>query len=164
MIPYFANIRDVRIQSFHYQILHRFFPCNYILNKWYSDIKKECTYCSESDTLEHYFFNCSKLKCFWSSFFKWWFSITETQFGLHALDIVLGIQNQNNDTLINLLNYCILQAKVYIYDCKYNDKECFFYEFQTLLKNTLDSEHISYAEKGLVEQFKDTFGKVYTNL
>ncbi len=134
------------------------------LKKWYSNIKKECTYCNESDTLEHYFFNCKKVKCFWSSFFKWWFCITDTQFGIHALDIVLGIQNQNNDNIMNLLNYCILQAKVFIYECKYNDNECFFYDYQKMLKNSLDSECLSYSEKGLPNQFKEIFSKVYSNL
>ena len=163
MIPYFS-VRDTKTQSLHFQIVHRFFPCNYTLNKWYAESEKNCLSCGEIDTLEHYFYKCDALKYFWSSFFKWWFHITKTQFEIHSLDIVLGIQNLTDCNLLNSLNYCILLAKVYIYDCKYNKRECVFYDYQKRLKSEIDSEFLLLTEKGMLDKFNALFKLIYENL
>ena len=64
---------ETDLQSFQYKIINRFFPCNYTLSIWYSDISDTCQYCQkESDTLVHYFVHCSDVIIFWKQFEKMW--------------------------------------------------------------------------------------------
>merc|ERR1712105_209459 len=74
------------------------------------------------------------------------YTISHTKINIHCLDIILGIQNENRDVMLDCLNYCIMYAKVFISECKYNEKECDFYEYQKILKNVLDGEIVSYKE------------------
>ena len=66
--------------------------------------------------------------------------------------------------MLDCLNYCIMYAKVFISECKYNEKECDFYEYQKILKNVLDGEIVSYRERGQTDMFNTTLGLVYNNL
>ncbi len=162
-IPY-VLVRDTKVQNLQYKILHRFFPCNYILNKWYPEMEKYCMYCKREETLEHYFYECSTLTSFWNSFFKWWYSVCRIRIELHCLDIVLCIQNASKDSMLDNLNYCLLQAKMFIYDKRYEKKLCDFYEYQKRLKGILDCEKFSYLESGRYEIFEKTLYVVYDNL
>ena len=66
----FEICEETLFQTFQYKILKRFFPCIYVLSKWYMDKLEICEYCTlDSDTLEHYFFY---RKDFWMSLYKWW--------------------------------------------------------------------------------------------
>ena len=53
------------------------------------------------------------------------------------LDILLGIPNYDNSNVIMNLNFVILFAKYFIYDCKKNDKPVDFYHFQVKLKTRM---------------------------
>ncbi len=157
-------IRDTNIQSLQYRIIHRFFPCNYTLNKWYTEHSSKCSKCCKSDTLEHYFVDCEKLKYFWSSFVKWWLNISKINLKLSTLDIVFGIPNENSDVIIDLANYCILLAKSFIYNMKKNLQECNFCEFLIHLKTILEYEKFSYLECDKQHIFNASLAKIYNEL
>ena len=48
--------------------------------------------------------------------------------------------------MLDNLNYCLLQAKMFIYDRKYDNKSCDFYDYQKKLKDILDCEKFSYRK------------------
>ena len=50
---------DLRLRSFQYSIIHRYFTCNYNLHLWKIAAESLCLYCGEIDTIEHYFYYCS---------------------------------------------------------------------------------------------------------
>ncbi len=160
LTPYKLN-RDTKIQSLQFRIIHRFFPCNYTLNTWYHDQSSECSYCGNEDTLEHYFVNCPHLKNLWNSFFSWWYCTSKTRIQLTSLDIILGIANEQVDVTIDLLNYCILLLKAYIYDTKEKLEEFNLYEYQIRLKKTLEYEQYSYMETNKIEIFNRSLLKLY---
>ena len=54
--------------------------------------------------------------------------------------------------------------KKYISDCKCNDKDCIFYDFQIYLKNVLDSELVSYKMRGNTDKFYNILGLFTLNL
>ncbi len=162
-IPY-VLIRDTTVQNLQYKILHRFFPCNYTLNKWHPEMDKHCMYCKQVDTIEHYFYDCPTLTYFWSSFFKWWYNVCNVRIELHCLDVVLGIQNHSKDAMLDNLNYCLLLAKMFIYDKKYEKKVCDFYEYQKRVKDILECEKFSYSESRRYEIFEKTLFTIYENL
>ena len=53
------------------------------------------------------------------------------------LNILLGIPNYDNTNVILNLNFVILFAKYFIYDCKKNDKPVDLYNFQVKLKTRM---------------------------
>ncbi len=66
----FQVIRETRIQTWQYNILHRVISCN----KWLFNIKIKtsewCDYCKDIDDIPHFFFHCPNVKMFWNSTLK----------------------------------------------------------------------------------------------
>ena len=131
----FCVARDSTLQSFQYQILNRFFPCNEILNKWYSTHTSKCITCNMIDTIEHYFFKCDSVQLFWKQFMQWFSQATDTKFSLSALDVIFGVVNVNNLDIIDILNFCTLLAKYFIHNLKVAEKNVEFYPYQIERKN-----------------------------
>ena len=72
---------------------------------------------------------------FWGESVKRWFlRVFQSVINSTPLDILLGIPNYDNSNVIMNLNFVILFAKYFIYDCKKNDKPVDFYNFQVKLK------------------------------
>ena len=157
----FSSARETSIRSLQYKILHRFFPCNYTLSKWFSNQTNICNFCSEIDNLEHYFFNCKHVEIFWSSFYKWWQNTTQVQLQLNCLDVIFGIHNPNSYNIIACYNYCILLAKDYIYRQKKEMNNCCFYQYQITLKNRLDCESLLSIETETEKHFSEKWSDIY---
>ncbi len=58
----FQVIRETRIQTFQYKILHKVISCN----KWLFNIRIKtselCDYCKDIDDIPHFFYHCPKGK------------------------------------------------------------------------------------------------------
>ncbi len=67
----FLVIREAKLQTFQYKILHRIIPCN----KWLFNIKiktsEVCDYCNEIDDISHFFFLCTNVREFWNLILNW---------------------------------------------------------------------------------------------
>ena len=107
-------IRDSKLQSLQYQILHRFYPTNALLHKWYNHLDENCLLCNKKDTIEHHFHTCHESEQFWDTFSDWWSELTTVYIPLTLFDVIFGVLNGHNDTLIDCLNYLILLAKWFI--------------------------------------------------
>ena len=174
---------ETDLQAFQYKIINRFFPCNYTLSIWYSDITNICQYChQQSDTLVHYFVYCTDVAIFWKQFGKMWKRIFEFWFPLSELDILFGLQNETCDEIIDTLNYwiitiiiitiiiiitlnyCVLFAKFYIYGTKKSESKVFFFEFVHILKNKIKALKTIYVSEKKYEQFVLKWSELYDNL
>ena len=71
------------------------------------------------------------------------------------LDILLGVPNYNNDTLIDVLNFCVLFAKYFIYKNKKERQGICLEEYKQLLKKRLESEKYIYCAKGKNLDFEE---------
>ena len=162
-LPYHVA-RETHLQSLQYQILNRFIPCKYALKLWNKEDSELCDVCNTSDTIEHFFVKCNKVVPFWNSFNQWFSRVTETQITLGTFDIIFGIPNVNNHTLLNALNYCILLAKKIIYNCQIEGKVCSFYQYQTKLKSRLDAELYLCTESNKVENYLEQWQEIYNGL
>ncbi|MCP3900455.1 MAG: hypothetical protein GY707_12155 [Desulfobacteraceae bacterium] len=161
MVPYYT-CRDTSMQCLHYKIINRFYPCKYIVSKWYPNESHSCNWCNETDTLEHHFYKCIRLKYFWSSFFKWWKTVTGICLNLQGLEVTIGIENQNKCKYIDTLNFCILFAKLLIY--KENNNNICFYDYQVKLKNRLECELMICTENDNLVKFYEHFSQIYDSL
>ena len=147
------------VQSLQYKIFHRFFPCNYTLSVWYNDHSPLCVYCNMVDYPEHYFYYCQEASKFWTTLRIWWKSILEIDINIQVQDALFGIVNYNDDDVINILNFCILYAKYYIYKCKIEGISFFLPNYIKLLKDTLDIEQAACVLSG-----SDSFEKKWADL
>ena len=86
------------------------------------------------DTLCHYFAECSLVCDFWKYLKTWFLRAFEFCINFTALDILLGIPNYGKNKDIDILNFVILFAKSYIYDCKKKEMPIELYNFQVKLK------------------------------
>ena len=159
-IPY-RSARDTKLQSLQYQILHRYYPTKSMLHKWYNNIDENCVLCNETDTIEHYFYSCMESKHFWESFNEWWVDLTTVNIKLSLFDIIFGILNENEDIVIDTLNYLLLLGKWFISNQKKNENECKFKCFLNLLEQRLCVEEIICIEKGTYEQFVRKWQMLY---
>ena len=108
-IPY-ESTAETYLQSLQFRIIHRYFPCRYNLHLWNIVGDNKCEFCNDADTLSHYFAcECDSVVQF-------------VQFVINftSLDILLGIPNYDNSNDVMILNFVILFAKYYIYNCKKN--------------------------------------------
>ena len=161
----FNVTRETKLQSFQYKLLNRIIPCN----KWLHDVKiktsNQCSYCDEVDDLVHFFVHCDKINYFWNTFFKWWSTTT----GINVLNIenfeeciLFGFPE--NDNIFQVLNYCILLAKYYIYCNRlFANNRLDMYQYQVILKQRLAIEKYICIKEGKQKHF-DKYTFIYENM
>ena len=162
-LPYKVS-RETNLQSFQFQIIHRFFPCNAVLNKWYENHDNKCTYCNAEDTLEHYFYSCTEARSFWNVFQDWWYDVSTVKMSLNVFHIVFGVLNPNDDILFDTFNFCILYAKRYIAQQKRKERPFVMENYLRQLKHRLEYERIIYTDNMNLESFTQKWGFVFDTL
>ena len=105
------------VKAFQYKILNSILYTNTKLYKIGFSICNECTFCqSDLETLHHLLYSCPHSKTFWNEFEQYWFSITKERICLTKEDIIVGIITRS----CPLLNYLLIIAKLYLWDCRRN--------------------------------------------
>ena len=132
--------------------------------KWKCSDSNLCDLCQCVDDIEHYFYECGSVQLFWKYFFNWWCKTMSVNIKLSITDILFGIQNPNNLPLLDALNFCILFAKMFIYNQRKCDKELLFYSFQVELKNRLELEHCISMQQNSIVKLCTQWEEIYENL
>ena len=140
----FKVTRETFIQSFQYKIFHRFFPCNYTLAVWYKDKPETCMGCGSVDYPEHYFYDCSLISPFWLLVKKWLHSVLEITIPFSMTDVLFGISNPSDDVMFDILNFCFIYGKWFIYQCKQSEQQICLPNFILLLKQKLVQEKLAH--------------------
>ena len=162
-LPYKIT-HETAVQSLQYKILHRFYPCNYTLSIWYENQAPECSSCNEVDFLEHFFFHCPEILDYWQSFEEWFFISFNARIPLNQIDILFGLENPNDDHIINTLNYCILYSKWFIHILKSKGFPIEFDSFLYILKKKIDTLKLKYELEGKQEFFCKKWNMLYNVL
>ncbi len=158
----FISTRETKVQSFQYRLLHRAIPCNV----WLHNIKMRnnsiCSYCDCEDSIHHFLIYCDKAKQFWRSWVKWWLRISGVNLGSLSSSkdndevaqcLLFGLQGNSDVVLAS--NYCILNAKYYIYIQKLlHNNKIDFYNYLVQLKNKLQVEEICCTNENNSTRFK----------
>jgi hypothetical protein len=162
-------VRETKLQSFQYKIIHRTIACK----KWLFNIKISnsdiCTFCdNDTDNIQHFFLLCKNTYTFWVSFDQWWHKITNN----HLIDysepnkiqfeLLLGFPDKSDKNQV--LNYCILHVKFYIYSKKINNINILsLLDFLPFLKKKLQFEKHIQKIQNKIYKF-DKFLFIYNNL
>ncbi len=158
----FKSVRETKLQSFQYRILHRTITCNKKLYEMKIKSSPDCDFCTEVDTLKHFFLFCPQVRQFWQSFFTWWSKLTNVQFD-NILEECLLFGFQESGDLFQALNFCTLNAKYYIYRQRLNKNNIDLYEFLIELKYKLKIEQNVCIQNNTTKAF-DKFLFIYENL
>ena len=81
------------------------------------------------DTNLHFIAQCKLIKPFWDKVISFIKTILETDFPINDKDIYFGIPNPLDISIIDAINYVILNAKVFIWKEKRIGKPCFLVDF-----------------------------------
>ena len=157
----FRITRETKLQSFQYKIIHRVIMCKKKLNEMRILDSPLCGYCQENDDLAHFFISCPYVKEFWVAIFEWISTVYETQLNIHDIEILFGIEG--DDEYREALNFIILIGKYFIYRHRINDIHILnLYTFKADLRYRLKIQH-AISMKVDQTQFKK-FQPVYNAL
>ena len=157
----FYVARETALQSFQYKVLNRYLPCQHMLFKWNKADNSICKFCDEyCDTIEHFLVECNISRSFWNQFFIWWKMIYEVEIVINTLDILFGFANQDNDVVLNNLNFCVLLGKYFIYRCKINENTICFNHFKYELHKRLQCEKCIMQDENKIAMFNHNWSQI----
>ena len=141
----FLCTNENKMRSFQYKILQRSLTTNKFLNICKIGEDK-CYFCkTEVETLEHLFWDCSKIKKFWASVVE----LLEPYIKLHDIidnkSVLLGTKYGQNNILVN---HIINIIKNYIYVTKCNNR--ILCQFRALSK----VREVFHIEQNILLQYK----------
>ena len=117
---YFKNIYNMsfkqKYRMFHYKILHRLLNVKEYLFKCKIEPSGTCTFCNETETIEHALCYCDFNGTFIQRVITWVDNLTSMSFEINFKDFLLGITNENNDSYIDLYNRIISLCKIFIWE------------------------------------------------
>ena len=112
-LPYNA-IRYTKIQYFQFRFLHRIIGVNSFLFKLNLIDSPTCSFCkTEIETLEHLFWTCSIVQSFWKDSQNLCIQFNDT---IDVSKVFFGFTKNINHPI----NFYLLHAKYYIFNCKIN--------------------------------------------
>ena len=157
-LPY-RSTKRTNLQALQYKILHKIINCNFWLHKITIKDTPKCRFCSEDETIEHYFFGCKVTKSFWKAFQTWWNQFSQDEIDkLYEKDIILGYIRDIN--IYKVLNCCILIGKSTIYQQKSYDKHPDIYKFHCELKEFLEIESLIALNNNRLSVFNKEWGDI----
>ena len=110
----------------------------------------KCSFCeSEPETLPRFFFHCVYSQLFWKQFESYYYSLTKEFFHLTLQDVLIGIITSK----CPLLNYLLLIAKVYLWDCRRSETLPNITGFKLKVKNKYETEKYICIKNNTIEKF-----------
>ena len=146
----FQNCQETYVKDFQYRLLNYILYLNPLLYKIGLVESPMCSFCScNEETFYHFFYECQISLSFWKSFETFWKMCSNEQIHLSLRQIYIGDFNRKFD----LLNYCILLGKIYLYSCRRSKCNPTLKGFQNLLKYKGEWEHHIAKENKVVMLF-----------
>ena len=134
--------KDTKDSITNYKIMHKNYATRYLVSKFDSEVNSQCEQCSENYDIIHTFVTCKKIELFWKllqSFIN--NNIVDEPFVLTPRLKLLGtlsLDNLSNNEYI--VDFVLLQARLFIHRCNVNDQSVFFSEFLHILKSKINIE------------------------
>ena len=148
VIPY-KCCASTQLQSFQYQVIHRYLPTRRFLFVRHIIDSQECTYCGEIDTLVHHLYNCQPVYRFWCRLF----GAVNRRIGPSHMDldsrtVVFGARN-----VPGVVNLIILLAKRYVYLQRMNGSLFYIEGVLRQVQQSFEAEHIIAVRDNRADRF-----------
>ena len=128
---------DVRLSVFQFKINQNILYSKSRLFRNKITDNDKCYLCSGSQTLRHLFVDCDFSRVFWIDF-TWWNCKNSTQIELQPRDILFPFHPGKQSFLD--INYCLLEARNYIYISAKNEDPFCFNSYLAFLKDKLGTD------------------------
>ena len=163
--PYIC-LRETKLQSFQYKIIHRIINCNKKLFDMRIKNSPLCTYCDQTDDIGHFFFLCKDVYEFWREICTWWNTLDYDGVDFPAYPnvktIIFGSQDDTEGVAV--LNFSIFHIKYYIYRQRlFHDNVFRLHEIQNVIVAKLEIEKNICQKENRNHKF-DKFEIIYENL
>ena len=113
----FKEALEPYVRTFQYKVLNSILYTNDKLYEIGFSQSNKCTFCKlELESLYHLLYICPLSRNFWADFEIFWSSISKEEIHLSLQDVILGITTRP----CPLLDYLLLIAKIYLWDCRSN--------------------------------------------
>ena len=124
-------------KAFQYKVLNSILFTNKKLCKIGYIQDDKCSLCkTDLESLYHVFFECRHTQQFWKEFQYYYYTLTREFVCLTLQDVITGILYTN----CPLLNYLILIAKLYLWDCRSNQTLPVITAFSSKVKIKYETE------------------------
>jgi hypothetical protein len=113
---------ESRLKELHWKILHNIYPTNTLLFKMRLSASDKCPYCiGITDYIEHFFFDCNKIKPVWNCVHDAFYAKFGKNVTLSQKEALLGVLDRHDMTSVmrQFLNHLILIAKMSISKYRY---------------------------------------------
>ena len=156
LLPY-KSTRRTTLQALQYKIIYKIINCNYWLHKITIIDSPKCRFCTQQETVEHFFYGCKITKEFWYAFQTWWNINTCQNINIiYEYDVVLGYKRDKEENKV--FNCCILIAKHMIYNNKNTNTQPDIYKFHCALKDFITIEKYIATNQNSLDSMKDDWG------
>ena len=138
------------VRAFQYKVLNSILFTNTKLFKIGFITEDKCSFCkSDSETLSHLLFDCIKTKSFWRDFEYYFYSLSKEFVHLTLKDVIVGVII----TECPLLNYLLLIAKIYLWDCRRTQILPNITGFKLKVKNKFETEKYVCMKNNTLDKF-----------
>ena len=138
------------VRAFQYKVLNSILFTNTKLSKIGFITEDKCSFCkSESETLSHLLFDCIKTKSFWRDFESYFYSLSKESVHLTLKDVIVGVII----TKCPLLNYLLLIAKIYLWECRRTQILPNITGFKLKVKNNFEKEKYVCMKNNTLDKF-----------
>lgn len=147
---------EAYVKAFQYKVLNSILYTNIKLHKIGYITDDKCSFCnSEPETLLHLFWNCVYSKLFWKDFEFYFLSKQFVHLSLH--DVLIGIITSE----CPLLNYFLLIAKLYIWDCRRSQTLPSLAGFKIKVKIKFEMEKYICTKNKTLDQLRKRWGIIF---
>jgi hypothetical protein len=162
----FKLTTDTKLQTFQFKITHRILACKTNLFTWKIEANAICNFCGiENDTIEHHLVMCKDTLEFWSHVRNWWKAITDTNLVVGIYDLILGLPNDEKNSIINQFNFVLLYTRYYIYANKQAGKaKLHLYELLIKLKTRLEIMQNIALENKQEKKFEENWSELFNGI
>lgn len=105
--------QETKLQSFAYKLVYRLTPCNRHLHTLKIKTSDQCSFCTDVDSISHFFITCHTVKKFWSDLAGWCsahFDLNLTH--LSELEVLLRVTRRIAS--LRIINWLLICAKFFI--------------------------------------------------
>lgn len=108
-LPY-KSARDTKLQAFQFRVIHRFLPCNQFLKNIRITREDKCSFCTDTDSIQHFLFTCTLVQDFWRQLISWFAREADIQL---TRAFLFGVPTTLPQA--SVINFILLFSKFYIY-------------------------------------------------
>ena len=119
-----------------FKLTHNILPTNYKLYVWKIEPSPHCI-CGIVDTNLHYSVTCKLIQPFWGKILNFIKVTLEVSFPISDKEKFFGIENAQNESTIDAINYILLTAKVFIWREKRWGKPCTLHDYLPYLREQI---------------------------